>query len=251
VRSNLYTGQIRHRRTGGRAYQFQYGVFYLYIDLDEISEVDRRLRILSYNRFNVLSLLDRDHTGKAGAGVRDAVYQRLTAHGIDLEGCSVALLTNARILNYVFNPVSFYFVRDKDRALRHVLAEVHNTHGQRHVYDLDRIAADDNVYRAEATKAFYVSPFIDMEGRYEFSCTERGGALDLRLDEFSPDGDLFFEAQIVARPRPLTDANLARALLQFPFVTAKTTALIHWHGLKLWLRGERFRPNPRKGEVIR
>lgn len=250
MRSRLYTGQVRHRRTGARAYQFQYGVFYLYLDLDELEEADRRLRLLSYNRNNVLSFLDRDHAGGDGQSVRDAIRERLTAHGIDLAGCSVGLLTSPRIANYVFNPVSFFLVRDAAGGVRHVIAEVHNTHHQRHLYDLDRLPSGDGAYRATAVKEFYVSPFIDMDARYEFTCAERGGMLDLRLDEFEGD-DLFFEAQIVVRQRPLTDANLAKALVRFPFVTAKTTAMIHWQGLKLWLRGEPFRPNPRKGEVMR
>lgn len=250
MRSRLYTGQVRHRRTGPRAYQFQYGMFYLYLDLDEIDAVDRRLRLLSYNRFNVLSFLDRDHAGAPGQGVRAAIRERLTTRGVDLAGCTIGLLTSPRVANYVFNPVSFFLVRDTAGEVRHVIAEVHNTHHQRHLYDLDRLPADDGVYRAEAVKEFYVSPFIDMDARYEFTCTERDGMLDLRLDEYEADVR-FFEAQIAVRPRPLTDANLAKALARFPFVTAKTTAMIHWHGLKLWLRGEPFRPNPRKGEVLR
>ena len=42
-----------------------------------------------------------------------------------------------------------------------------------------------------------------------------------------------------AHPRPLTDRTVARLLLRHPLVTHETIALIHWHALRLWLRGDR------------
>lgn len=247
MRSRLYSGQLRHRREGARAYAFTYGVFYWYIDLDEIDEIDRRIRLFSYNRLNVLSFLDRDHAGRAGQGVRAAIHERLASQGIEVGAGSVAVLTNARILNYVFNPVSFYLVRDVAGALRHVIAEVHNTGGQRHLYDLPRAPeSSERAYVSSAVKEFYVSPFIDMEARYEFFARERNGALELRLDEFNAH-NRFFQADLRLRSAPVTNANVVKMLLRYPVVTMKTTALIHWQGLKLWLRGERYRRNPRPG----
>ena len=37
------------------------------------------------------------------------------------------------MLGYVFNPLSIFWCHDA-RALRHVIAEVHNTYGGRHAY---------------------------------------------------------------------------------------------------------------------
>jgi hypothetical protein len=237
VRSRLYAGTVRHRRTPPRGYAFSYGVFYCYIDLDELDEVDRRSRLLSYNRRNVLAINDRDHLDRGD--LRATMTGRLRDRGLLPEGGSVALLTNARVAGHVFNPVSFYLIHDGEGAMHHVVAEVHNTHGERHVYDLAKDAAS-GTYRSGADKRFYVSPFIDMDARYEFICRERGGDVYLRIDEFAGD-ELFFQADLRLRAMPLTDANLARMLARYPFVTLKTVAMIHWNGLKLWLRGEPFR----------
>ena len=126
-----------------------------------------------------------------------------------------------------------------------VMAEVHNTHGEEHVYDLERMG-DGAVYTSRAEKALYVSPFIDMDARYVFECREEaGGAYDLRIDEYKGE-ELFFQAQLLVSPRPLTNANVARMLARYPFMTLKTIGLIHWQGLKLWLRGVKFRPHRRK-----
>jgi DUF1365 family protein len=238
MRSSLYAGNVRHRREPPRAYAFTYGVFYVSIDLDEVNDVDRRLRLLSHNRLNLLSFRDADHQNQAGRPLGVSMRAHLRRRGI--EAGSISLLTYPRVLNYVFNPVSFYLVRDGGGTLRHVTAEVHNTHGERHLYDLARDGAGPG-YSAAADKAFYVSPFIDMDVRYEFRIVEdAAGCLDIRIDEFRGN-KRFFQADLRLAPRPLTDANIARMLARYPFVTLKTIALIHWHGLRLWLRGEPYR----------
>ena len=43
-----------------------------------------------------------------------------------------------------------------------MVAEVHNTYGERHCYLLQ----PDERGRAEADKEFYVSPFLTVDGRY-------------------------------------------------------------------------------------
>ena len=91
-----------------------------------------------------------------------------------------------------------------------------------------------------------MSPFIEMEARYAFACREdEDGALELRIDEYKGE-ELFFQARLRLAPRPLTNANVARMLARYPLVTLKTIALIHWHGLKLWLRGVKFHPSSRR-----
>ncbi len=242
LRSKLYAGNVWHRRTSPKAYEFHYGVYYFDLDLDEIGDVDRGIRVFGYNRRNVLSFRDSDHMSASGLGIRDALREHLSARGVDPDGVRVSLLTNTRVFGYVFNPVSFYFVRDRATlVLQHVIAEVHNTHGERHVYDLDR-APGGEVYASTAEKAMYVSPFIEMDARYAFECREDpGGAYDLRIDEYRGD-DLFFQAQLRVAPQPLTNANVTKMLIRYPFMTLKTIGLIHWQGLKLWLRGVKYLP---------
>jgi hypothetical protein len=46
------------------------------------------------------------------------------------------------------------------------------------------------------------------------------------------------------RARPLTDASLARLLVEMPLMPAKIVAAIHWEALRLWLRGAKFHPIP-------
>ncbi len=65
-----------------------------------------------------------------------AVAAHLQEEGFDSEGWQITLITNLRVLGYVFNPASFYLCRDEAGTLRVVIVEVHNTHHERHLYTL-------------------------------------------------------------------------------------------------------------------
>ena len=253
MKSKLARGTVRHRRTRPKAYRFSYGVYYLLLDLAELADVDHEIRWFSHNRPNLLSFRDRDHMARHGETLDAAIARRLHARGIERSSVRVELLTNARVMGYVFNPVSFYFVRDAaNDALQLVIAEVHNTHGEEEVYELERIG-EDNVYQSSVEKRFYVSPFIDMTAMYRFECRELpDGILDLRIDEYDLTGSAvapFFQAQVHVRPLPLTSANVAWMLFRYPFMTLQTIGLIHWQGFKLWLRGLRYRKHVPKGRA--
>ena len=61
-------------------------------------------------------------------------------------------------------------------SLTRMIAEVHNTYGQRHRY----LLRTDDAGRAETEKQFYVSPFNQVQGRYEMRLPIPGD--DLRID---------------------------------------------------------------------
>jgi uncharacterized protein len=60
-RSALYDGVVVHRRLRPIRHELRYRVFSLLVDCAEIPALSRKLRLLSYNRFNLFSLHDSDH----------------------------------------------------------------------------------------------------------------------------------------------------------------------------------------------
>jgi uncharacterized protein len=251
MRSHLLTGKVRHRRTRPTVYALEHDVYYLALDLDELDVVDRSLRLLSRNRANILQFRDDDHWPEPATDLRATVLAHLRAEGEDPTGWRITLVTNTRVLGYVFNPASFFLCRDAGGVLRMVVVEVHNTHLERHLYTLrqdpSRTRDDGDRFVGGMAKDFYVSPFIDMEGQYTVHVLDEPSRLHIAINERQGDAPVLATSLILAR-RPLTDRMLVRMLVRHPLMTQRTMALIHLHALRLWRKGVRFQ---RHGEAVR
>lgn len=238
MRSHFLEGKVRHRRSRPFVYELEHDVFYAALDLDELDEVDARLRLVGRNRRSVLGFRDADHLPQPATDLARDIPAHLRAEGEDPTGWQITLVTNLRVLGYVFNPASFFLCRDPDGVLRVVVIEVHNTHGERHLYTL-RPDRDGERFTAGMDKDFYVSPFIEMEGRYAVHVRDDAKGLRIAINE-RQDGQPLLSTSLVLRRRRMTDRIALRMLLRYPLVTHKTIGLIHWHALRLWLRGARF-----------
>ena len=238
MRSHLLEGTVRHRRARPFVYALEHHVYYLALDLGELDAVPAGLRLMSRNRRNVFTFRDRDHLKPAAVDVHESVMRHLRDSGVRSDGWQVTLVTNVRVLGYVFNPASFYLCRDRAGTLRVVMVEVHNTHGERHVYTL-RSEVGTTDFVASMPKNFYVSPFIDPVGRYTVRVRDEPARLRISINEYQDDTLLLHTSLDLIRRR-LTDQNLARMLLRHPMITHRTIGLIHWHALQLWRHGAKF-----------
>jgi uncharacterized protein len=238
VRSTLLEGTVRHRRFRPFTYTLEHGVFYAALDLAELDAVDRRHRLLSRNRPNLLSFRDADHWPEPARDLRATMLAHLRAEGEDPTDWRITLITNLRVFGYVFNPASFYLCRDASSVLRIVVVEVHNTHGERHLYTL-RPQADGAQFAASMDKDFYVSPFIEMSGGYSVRVADEPDGVRIAIVQ-EDGGQPLLAATLVLARRRMTDRMLARMLVRYPLVTLKTIVMIHWHAFHLWRRGARF-----------
>ena len=238
MRSHLLQGKVRHRRSRPVEYDLEHDVFYLALDLSEIEQVDRRLRLLSHGRRNVLSFQDRDHWLPASTDIRESVLQHLSREGFDAQDWRITLIATPRVFGYTFNPASFYLCRDTAAHLRVVIVEVHNTHGERQLYTL-RPTRSGKAWVNSMDKEFYVSPFIDMDAHYTVRVQDDPARLRLAIVETEHGAPLLTATLVLQRLR-LTDRNLARTLLRIPLPTHKTIAAIHLHAWRLWRRGVTF-----------
>jgi DUF1365 family protein len=227
-----------HRRARPVPYALEHRVFSFALDLDELDQVDRSIRLVSRNRRNVLSFRDDDHWPVGAADLAATVRDHLRSEGEDPTGWRITLVTNLRVLGYVFNPASFYLCRDPEGALRIVIVEVHNTHLERHLYTL-RSRVEGPRFSASMDKDFYVSPFIDMEGRYTVHVQDGPRGLRIAINERDAAGPMLATSLVLERRR-LTNRNVLRMLLRHPLMTQRTIGLIHLHAFHLWRRGIRF-----------
>lgn len=234
MRSRLYTGKVAHRRTRPVPNTFSYGVYYVYADLAELDELDTSLKRFGHNRRSLVSIWDRDHGPRDGTPLRPWIDALLSQANIDLTGGSVFLLTFPRVLGFRFYPVSFWYCFGADGLPRAVLAEVQNTFRDHHNYLLHNNGEPfDWKSKPSATKAFYVSPFIQPDDvRHEFHFSEPGEKLSVAIFDYV-SGPLLLTAALSLSAEPLTDATLTRAVLRMGPMSARALILIHWQALKL------------------
>ena len=223
--ANIYEVTISHARSAPLRHVFRYRTYLWLVDLDHLP----RVRWLAGFRA-------RDHLGDPRASIRANLDRFLAARGVDLGGGRVTMLAHARVLGYVFNPLTVYWCHRPDGTLACVVAEVHNTYRQRHAYLLPGV-------RAEVPKQFYVSPFYPVDGRYRMSLPEPDArlALSVRLDR--PDGPSF-AASVRGRAVPATTRALLGAAARHPWSTAAVSVRIRWQGVRLYLRGLPVIPRP-------
>ena len=257
--SCIYTGYVRHRRRGPRVHAFRYRFFQFYLDLDELPEIDRSIRLFSVNRFNAFAFHDRDHLDGRPADTRTRVAAVLRDAGVSLAAPKVYLLTQCRILGSVFNPISVFYCHDGPGGpLRAVVAEVNNTFGERHLYVLrNRLnpASDTSRHAARyrAAKGMYVSPFLAPEGHYDFRFAPVGPRMSVGILHYER-GRPTLDAQFWGRRVELTASSVAALLATHPLAVVKTITAIHGEALRLWLKRipvhRRASPN-RRGPAAR
>ncbi len=240
MRSHLVEGVVRHRRSRPFVYELEHRVFYFALDLRELDLIGRTLRLVGIGRRRPFTFLADDHLDPPARDLPREIDAKLRQAGLRPDGWAITLITNLRMLGYAFNPASFYLCRDASGALRAVIVEVHNTHGERHVYVLEPRAGGDP-FVAGMDKEFYVSPFIEMAGRYEVRVRDEPSRLRITINQHdaAEPGPLLHTSLDLAR-RPLTDRMLVRMLFRHFGLTHRTIGLIHWHAFRLWRRGARF-----------
>jgi DUF1365 family protein len=221
----LVVGEVTHRRSGPVRHAFRHRTYQWLVDLDAVPVLPGPLRALA-------GFSAADHLGDPNLTIKANVERYLLDSGIRLGPHGrVLMLANARVFGHVFNPLSVFWCYAGDGTLVCILAEVHNTYGERHVY----LVRPDRTGTGQVEKAFYVSPFFDVSGTYTLR-------FDLRPDLVSTSvtlhrhGGVAFSATFRGRPRRATRrAILARSVRQ-PLMPQRVSALIRVHGVWLWLR---------------
>ena len=235
INSCIYNGNVIHKRFKPKEHFFKYKVFSLFIDLSELNELNDELNLFSINRFNLISFYEKDHGERDGSSLIDWVKKNLRSKKIDTNNIKIKLLCYPRILGYVFNPLSVFFIYDKNKSLISILYEVKNTFGEQHTY-VFKVEGQDKLIQNNCSKKFHVSPFIEMDCNYFFRILNPEQKLSVVIDQYDQDGKILFASQDGERS-DLTSKNLMNSYLKHPLMTFKIIAAIHFEAFKLWTKG--------------
>ena len=249
MKSAIYSGQVRHRRTAPVVHEFTYRLFMMYLDLSELPVVFRRRWFWSARKPALARFRREDHLGDPAVpldeAVRGLVYEET---GIKPSG-PIRLLTQLSYFGYVFNPVSFYYCFNADDTeLETIVAEVNNTPwGERHCYVLPQSMNHGSAAhkRYFPRKAMHVSPFMQMDVNYDWRFNTPAEALTVHMEN-AREGQKIFDATLTFKRRPISARSLASVLVNFPFMTLKIITTIHWQAFRLWLKGAPVHDHPGK-----
>jgi uncharacterized protein len=241
----LLVGRTRHRRHRPTARTFALKTFTALVNVDELHTLDQTVRGFSYGTFNLTGLSNTDHLGGDDKPLRDKLAGLLASHQVTLPNGPVLLLANLRNVGYVFDPVSWWFCYHEDNTLAFIVAEVHNTFGEQHLYLLDTFThTASGQLRATATKAFHVSPFLPVSPlnyTFTFLITPHELAAHIDVDD---DHGRIFDATQYGTLIPFTTRTLWHTIIFHPLMTFRTIVRIHREALVLFARRVPFHRKP-------
>jgi uncharacterized protein len=224
----LYRTRITHLRRAPVHHYFEHQSYSWYIDIDNPPVLPRPLR--PFARFE-----PQDHFASAPGDGPDTLRRRIDAylagHGVHLHGGEVTALLQARVLGYVFNPLSLFWCHDADGVLRAVVAEVHNTHGERHAY----LLPPDQEQAVMVPKKLYGSPFNGIDGHYLVRAPRPSEELDVTIS-LHRDHHPAFVATLRGSRRNAGVAQVLSLQLTSPLAPLMGALGIRVQAITLWLR---------------
>ena len=239
INSNIYNGTVIHKRFKPKEHFFKYSVFSLLIDLSELDYLDKQVRFFSYNKINLLSFYDKDHGNRDGTSIIDWVKKNLNQNSISSENVKIKLLCYPRILGYVFNPLSVFYVYNNQDKLIAILYEVKNTFGEQHTY-IFKINNNNKLLQHNCLKKFHVSPFIEMDCKYFFRTLVPEKKISVVIDQYDNNNDKLLYASQDGYVADFKSSELLKSYIKHPLMTFKIIIAIHFEAFKLWSKGIKF-----------
>lgn len=241
LKSRLYRCKVTHKREKPRRNFFSYNIYMFLIDLDETEKISRQFGVISHNRFNLFGFYDRDHFRKQDRNnpqtIREKLLEYLQSMGVGFVPARIELLTSLRILGYVFNPVSFYYLYDENDHVKYAIAEVSNTFGEMKFYLLKDLK--NGFFHEVHDKYFYISPFTKPDDQLELKVGLPDSNFSIMVDTLK-GGNKPVRTVLSGIERKFSTDKLLWYFFRFPFVTLQIIGLIHWQALKLWMKGVKF-----------
>lgn len=241
--SALYVGSVSHHRLTPKRHALRNRVYWMLLDLSELAALDAELKLFSHNRCNLFSCFDRDHGDGTDTPLLEQARTLIASAGIDAREPTIQMLCMPRVAGYDFNPLTVYYCSNERKEVIAVIYEVNNTFGGRHSYVIPTTPSKDGTIRQVCDKAFYVSPFMDLDMKYRFRTKSPNQKVGVSVQARKHDRAVI-NTSLIGHRRELSDRNLFQVAITHPGLPMKVTGAIYWNALKLWCRG--FAVNPAK-----
>lgn len=235
MNSCLYKTQVFHKRLSPKKHEFSYNQFMFGIDLDELVRIHNNLNFVGINRPNLFSFYSRDHFQYGKLDLKENITAFLKEkHNVHEIG-NIFIITQLKMWGFLFNPVSFFFIRDLNNQPLGIVAEVMNTFREFKLYFISADKKVGNTYKDEQDKLFYISPFSELNTKLLFDIQEREDTIDIQVNEKKiEDSAPFFFSRLKGEKSVLNDRTLLKFALRFPSNTFLSFLQIHLQALALF-----------------
>ncbi|BBZ77626.1 hypothetical protein MANY_29630 [Mycolicibacterium anyangense] len=235
----LYRTRITQLRRSPVHHYGERSSYSWYVDVDQLPSLPWWLR--PFARFEAV-----DHfTGSDNDTLRQRVDGYLAEHGIYLPGGRITALLMPRVLGRTFNPLSLFWCHDATGELRCVIAEVHNTYGERHAY----LLPPDQDTPAMVAKTFYTSPFNGVDGYYLVRAPRPAEQLDLTVS-LHRENEPALVATVRGTRRRASAGQVLRLQFSAPLAPQMAALSARVQNLILRLRGVPVVPRPATHEHL-
>lgn len=267
-KSNIYRGLISHRRYSPKAHSFNYQLYMLALDVDEMEAKLSPKGIFGFSWFNLLRFKASDYL----RGEPNSLKQRIKNKVAELSRAAnsssaqfgevsggnkainrITMLVQVRCFGLYFSPANFYFCYDDDDICQQVLVEVSNTPwNQRHYYlvPITTSCSDDDKKKSTehiTDKAFQVSPFLDLNMCYHWRIKppmQSSSKLLVHIENYNRAAGAevvkgntteqkVFDATLNLSKKPFSQKSLRQLFFSLPVMTLKIVLAIYWQALKL------------------
>ena len=242
MNSCIYNGEVNHTRFKPVKHFLNYKTFSLFIDLDEIEQLDKSISIFSHNKFNIFSFYNKDHGDRDGNCLKKWVISNLKKYKIEGNISKIKILCYPRIFGYVFNPLSIFYCYENEK-LKSIFYEVKNTFNEQHTYIFK--IKDGEEIKQKCKKKFYVSPFMDMETFYNFKLIDPNQRLSVMIKQTDAEGTVLTATQ-TGDKKEFNFKQLLINFFKYPLMTLKIISSIHFEALLLWKKGAIYRKRDKK-----
>lgn len=231
--SSLLKCQVRHTRLIPKKYQFDINYFWFALNLNELDQL-KKFKLLGINSFNLFQFNEKDYLPRKEANLKDRVIGYLKDHGVDEDILDITLVTSVRVLGYVFNPVSYYFIKTQKQNVG--IIEIGNTFNEIKPYFVSSDNIQNNKIDYTTQKEFYISPFASMQNIMNFKIENNKDKLNIVIKDQRKTGELEIITSMTGERVELSDKKLIYYFFRHPLMTFQIIFFIHLHALILFIK---------------
>ena len=241
--ASIFHGKVVHKRLRPKEHKLQYRVFSFACDVDQLEGIAKKSKLFSLNKFNLFSLAEKQHGHRDGTTISEFAWGEVRAARLNDEVERVVIYFYPRILGFAFNPLTVYFCLDRAEQPVLMIYEVRNTFGENLTYVLPAGESHHGTYTHSIDKQFYVSPFNNVEGDYDFHVQRKNTETIIGVALRTEDGPIL-RTHFRGKRSEFSDKALLKAFFKYPLMTLKIVAGIHWEALKIWRKGLELKDRP-------